>query len=342
MYFRASTKSHRPEHGLWRALTHLDRFEFPPEPMLTGVDLRNFEKVMIGKSSWRHLTEAELASRVAVIFEAACSVFQSENDPLSNKSFYVRVAKKVTKAKLKDYDIFHQIISTYVDGLKRVATRSESHVYVDRLSAPAALSVASWIDLTEHKIISITTKRPAYVDEGTLPQHQPRKRRSGVLENGRFDRETEACESHSHKAIAERDQALRELGEAKVQTQSLRQEIEAIKSRCDAQETQLLDAKREVKRKTLEWKQAEAKQEKFFKAFKASQNEREETIANLKRRYDDRDSKYFALAEAQWREAVNELALAKEERDKYQRTLADCARIIKSLHSQLNGEGAVV
>ncbi|KAI0973583.1 hypothetical protein F4678DRAFT_404989 [Xylaria arbuscula] len=338
MSFRASTKSHRLEHGLWRALTHLDRFEFPPEPILTGVDLRNFEKVMIGKSSWRHLTEAELASRVAVIFEAACSVFQSENDPLSNKSFYVRVAKKVTKTKLKDYDIFHQIISTYVDGLKRVATGSESHVYVDRLSAPAALSVAAWIDLTEQKIISITTKRPSCVDEGILPQHQSRNRPSEALENGCIDREAEAREIHSNKAIAERDQALRELGEAKMQIRSLRQEIEATRSRCDAQEAQLRDAKREVKRRTLEWKQAEAKQEKFSKAFKASQNEREETIANLKRRYDDRDSKYFALAEAQWREATNELTLAKEERDKYQRTLADCARLIKSLNSQLNGE----
>ncbi|KAI0912557.1 hypothetical protein F4823DRAFT_633663 [Ustulina deusta] len=341
MSFHASTNTQRLEHGLWRALTRLDGFEFPPEPQLTGGDLKDFEKVMIGKLSWRQLTEAQLAARVTIIFEAACSVFESENGLFSNSSFYVRMAKKTTKSKLKNSTIFRQIIGTYVDGLKRVATRSESHVYVDRRSAPAALSVASWIDLTEGKIISITTKKPR-IDDGISPQLQPRTRRAGVLEDGLNDREAETREIQLQKVIAERDQAFGELREAKAQIHSLTQEIEATKFKYNTQEVQLRDAKREAKRKTSEWRYAEAKQEKFLKAFKASQREREETIANLNRRYKDRDSKYFALAEAQWRDATRELTLAKQERDQSQKTLADCARIIQSLNSKLNGENGGV
>ncbi|KAI1420433.1 hypothetical protein F5Y12DRAFT_791658 [Xylaria sp. FL1777] len=338
MSFHASANTQRLEHGLWRALTRLDGFEFPQEPLLTGVDLKNFEKVMLGKSSWRHLTEATLAARVAVIFEAACNVFENENYPASTGLFYMRVAKKVTRTRLKDYTIFHQIIDTYVGGLKKVATRSENHVYVDRRSAPAALSVASWIDLTEDQCISITTKGSMNINNSTPPQQQSRKRRAEVLEDGRKDREAEARGIQLKKAISERDQALRELGEAKTQIHSLTQEIEATKFRCDNQEVQLRDAKREVKRKTSEWRRAQVKQEKFLKAFKASQRDREEAIANLERQYDDRDSKYFTQAETRWKDATRDLTLAKRERDQSQRALADCARVIKSLNSKLNGE----
>ncbi|KAI0427565.1 hypothetical protein F5Y09DRAFT_350326 [Xylaria sp. FL1042] len=327
------------------ALTRLDGFEFPPESPFTRDDLKDFAKIVIGKSSWRHFTEARLAARVADIFEAACNVFESQHDPVPSTSFYVSVAKKVTRTKVKDYYIFHQIIGTYADGLKKVAARSESSVYVDRRSAPAALSVASWIGLTENKIISITTRRPLNVDHSTPPQQPQRRRRVEVSQDGqdgRNDREAEARETQLSNVVEERDQALRELGKAKTQIHSLTQEIEATKFRFATQQSQLRDAKREVKKRASEWRHAEAKRAKFFKAFKTSQRDRGETIANLQRQYDDRESEYFALAEAQWRDATRELTLVKQERDQSQRTLAECARVIKSLNSKLNGKNGVV
>ncbi|KAI0813662.1 hypothetical protein GGR55DRAFT_541584 [Xylaria sp. FL0064] len=339
MSFHASTNTQRTEHGLWGALTRLNGFQFPTESPLSRDDLKSFEKIMIGRSSWKHFTEARLATRVANIFDAACSVFESENAPVPSTSFYASVAKKITRTKVKDYYIFHQIIGTYADGLKKVATRSESSVYVDRRSAAAALSVASWIGLTENKIISITTRRPLNADPPSAPLQQPqRKRRAEVSRDGHHDREAEAQEAQLSKAVEERDHALRELSEAKTQIHNLTQEIEATKFRLAAQQAELRDARREVKRKTSERRHVDAKRAKFLKAFKASQRDRGETIANLQRQYDDRDSKYFALAEAQWRDATRELTLAKQERDQSQRTLAECARVIKSLNSKLNGD----
>ncbi|KAI0529881.1 hypothetical protein GGR58DRAFT_281295 [Xylaria digitata] len=338
MSFHASTNTQRFEYGLWCALTRLDGFEFPPEPPLAGRELKEFERATIGKASWRHLTQADLVVRVTAIFTAACNVYESKNDPASNSSFYISVAKKAGKNKLKDYNIFRQVIGTYVDGLKIVATRSESHVYVDRRSAPAALSVASWIELTEGKIITITTKNPTKAPNGTLPQQQSRKRSAEVLEDERNNKEAEARAIQLKNAILERDQAVRELEEANIQIRSLTQEVESAKFNCNTQAVQLRNAKREMKRKTSEWRRAEAKQDRFLKAIRTAQRQREEVIVNIKREYDNRDSKYFALAEARWRDAIRDLTLAKQERDQYQSALADCANVIRSLNSKLNGE----
>ncbi|TGJ79159.1 hypothetical protein E0Z10_g9596 [Xylaria hypoxylon] len=343
MSFHASTNAQRFDHGLWCALTRLDGFEFPQESPLTGRELKDFEKAMIGKSSWRHLTQDDLAVRVTAIFKAASYVYETTNDPVPNNSFYVSVAKKVGKSKLKfsqDNNTFRQVIDTYVDGLKTVATRAESHVYVDRRSAPAALSVASWIELTEDRIITITTRKPTKAHNGISPQQQLRKKRAEVLEGGSNNREGEARKIQLKNAIGERDQAAREFEKAKIQIHSLTQEIESTKFKCDNQKVQLQDARREAKRKTSELKRAETKQDKFLRALKASQREREEAIVNVKRQYDDRDSEYVASVEAQWRNAIRELTLAKQERDQYQRTLADCAGVIKSLNSRLNGESS--
>ncbi|RWA10837.1 hypothetical protein EKO27_g4262 [Xylaria grammica] len=338
MSFHASANTQRSEDGLWRALTRLDGFEFPPEPPLTGRQLREFEKAAIGKASWRQLTQDDLASRVTAIFRAACSVYESKKDPVSNSSFYASVAKKASKTKLKDYNIFRQVIGTYVDGIKIAASRSESHIYVGRRSAPAALSVASWIELTEGTIITITTKSPMKIEDSISPQPPSRERRIEDLKDDHNDLEAETRETQLRNAIEERDRTIRELGEAKAKIHSLTQEAESMNFKCGTQGVQLRDAKREVKRRTSECRRAEAKRHKFLKAIRTSQREREEVIVNIKRQYDDRDSEYFALAEAQWRDAIRELTLAKQERDQYQRTLADCSGVIKSLNSKLNEE----
>ncbi|KAF2971927.1 hypothetical protein GQX73_g1643 [Xylaria multiplex] len=342
MSFHASTNTQSFEDGLWCALTRLDGFEFPLEPPLTGRELKQFEKATIGKASWRQLTQEDLVARVAAIFTAACNVYESKNDPVSNSSFYFSVAKKASKNKPKDYNIFRQVIGVYVDGLKIAATRSDNHIYVNRRSAPAALSVASWIELTEGKIITITTKNSTKnstkAQDGTLTQRQSRKRYTEVLEGECGDGGAEARRTHSNNAILERDKAVRELEEAKIQIRSLTQEAESAKLNCNTQAVQLRNVKRETKRKTSEWRRAEAKRDRFLKALRTSQRQREEVIFNIKREYDNRVSEYFASAEAQWRDAVRDLTLAKQERDQYQRALADCADVIKSLNSKLNGE----
>ncbi|KAJ2995133.1 hypothetical protein NUW58_g1359 [Xylaria curta] len=332
MSFHASNTAQRLDHGLWRALTRLDGFEFPPEPVLTGDQLKRFGKAIIGKSSWRHLTQRELAVRVTVVFEAACSIYESDNDPASNDSFYVRVAKKASKTKSKDRDIFRQIIGTYVDGLKRAATRSQNQIYVDRRCAPAALSVASWIEITEGTIISITTKKPTDCGEGTARQQASGKRRAGDLGDDCDGRTMEL-----QKAIADRDKACQELEQAKEQIGKLARHIETAKHKCDTQAARTRDAELEIGSFHAELRRMKAKQERYLKAIKTVQQDRNEMIANIKRRYDDHASQYFARVEADWKNATGQLTNIKQERDQLQRTMADCAEISRFLNSKLTG-----
>ncbi|KAJ8120920.1 hypothetical protein ONZ43_g2499 [Nemania bipapillata] len=140
------------------------------------------------------------------------------------------------------------------------------------------------------------------------------------------------------KAITERDQANHALQEARSRIHDLTQQLEATKYKYNSQEARLVSVEREVKKKTDELKHAEAKQQRLLKAIKAVQRDRKDMIANLRRQYDDHAAEYFALVEAEWRAAARELALAKQDRDESQRTLADCARVIKSLNSTLNSE----
>ncbi|KAI1149121.1 hypothetical protein F4825DRAFT_469473 [Nemania diffusa] len=338
MSFHASTNAQRTEHGIWRALTRLDGFEFPPEPLLTGEDLKSFRKVMMGKSSWRHLSQGDLVIRVTAIFEAAYSIYENEDEPPPNGSFYVSVAKKASKSKLKDYNVFRQIMETYVDGLKRVAARSESHIYVDRRSAPAALSVASWIELTEGAAISITTKKPTDIPNDSPPEQKPRKRRAEAVDNERANEEAKARKAQLKKAIADRDQVSKELQDAKLQIHDLTQKLEATQYKYSTQAVRLANAEQEVKKKTTELKHAEAKRVRLLKGVRAVQRERRDMIASIKRQYDDHASQYFTRVETEWRNATRELALAKLERDRSQGTLADCAKVVKSLNCKLNGE----
>ncbi|KAJ8128429.1 hypothetical protein O1611_g5205 [Lasiodiplodia mahajangana] len=333
MSFQASNSAQRLEHGLWCALTRLDGFDFPPDPLLRGAELKNFSKVMIGKSSWRHLTQGDLVIRVTAIFEAACSVYESENDPLSNGAFYASVAKKASKTKFKDHDIFRQVIETYTDGLKRVATRSEGHVYVDRRSAPACLSVASWIELTQDINISITTKKPNNAHNDIAPEQKSRKRRAEDAGDDRAYKEAKARKVELEKAIAERQQTYQNLEKI----YDLTQKFEAMKYKYSTQATRLANAEQDAKAKATELKDAKAKHERLLKAIKAAQRDRDDTIANLKRQYDDHATKHFAMVETEWKNATWELALVKKERDQARETLADCAELIKSLNSKLNG-----
>ncbi|KAI0096607.1 hypothetical protein GGR51DRAFT_543030 [Nemania sp. FL0031] len=353
MSFQGPNNAQRLEHGLWCALTRLDGFDFPSDPLVKGEALKNFSKVMIGKSSWRHLTQGELIIRVTVLFEAACSAYENEEEPRSDGSFYASVAKKTSKIKFKDYEIFRQVIETYTNGLKRVATRSEGHVYVDRRSAPACLSVASWIELTEGINISITTKKQSNTHNATPPEQRSRKRRAEEDEDeeDRAFKENKARKLELEKAIAEcqqtcqnlekvtteRDQAQRELQEEKLRNYDLTQMFEAMKYKYRTQATRLASSEQESKKKDMELEEAKTKREKLLKAIKATQHDRDTTVANIKRQYDEHATKHFARVETEWRNATWELALVKKERDQDKKTLADCAEAIKSLNSMLNG-----
>ncbi|GAP92622.1 hypothetical protein SAMD00023353_9200380 [Rosellinia necatrix] len=339
MSFHATANAQRVENGLWHALTRLDGFEFPPEPLLTDEELKSFEKAVIGKTPWRHLNQGELAGRVTAIFEAACSIYKGGDGPFPDAGFWAALAKKASKSKFKIHDIFRQVISTYVEGLKRVAGRSGGRVYIERQSAVAALNVASWIELTEGTIIDITTKTPTNMHNSTPPSQQPRKRRAVVIEDvDENEGEVEACEIRADNVTAERDKAQRELEEARRQILRLTRQTEDMQRRSDTLGITLLNAEREIQRKTMELRCATVKQEKFLKALKAVQRDRNDTIVNLKRQYDDRESACFASVEAERRDATREMVLAKQERDRSRRTLADCARVVKSLNSMLNGE----
>ncbi|KAI1122350.1 hypothetical protein F5Y10DRAFT_287279 [Nemania abortiva] len=339
MSFNASTNAQRAEYGHWRALTRLDGFDFPQEPIIGGTELKNFSKVVMGKTPWTGLTQGQLVIRVTAIFEAACDVYENENGWLSHGPFYASVAKKVSKSKFKDYGVFGQVLDTYVAGLKIAAARSENHIYVDRRSAPAVLSVASWIELTEGNTISITTKKPTNDYNNNIPPPQtPRKRRAEDVDDDRIKQEAKARKAQLKKLITERDQTCRELQEVKSQNHELAQKFEAMKHKYGTQASRLANAEMELKKKDTELNHAKAKHEKMRKAIKAVQRDRNDMVANLKRRYDDHASEYFALAQTEWRNATRELAVAKQERDQSQSTLADCAKVIKSLNSKLNGE----
>ncbi|KAI0400733.1 hypothetical protein F4802DRAFT_473925 [Xylaria palmicola] len=343
-----SNNNQRLEHGLWRALTRLDGFEFPSQPSLTGAQLKSFEKAITSKGSWRHLTQEQLALRVTAIFVTARRVYESENDPASNPSFYASVAKKLSNRRFKDHDIFREIINIYADGLKSVANRSANHVFVDRRSATAALSVASWIELTEETVISITTKEPVSLQDGTA-QTQSRKRRAESIDDGCDKQEAEARKIELKNLVAARDHARHQLAQAEMEIRVLtaRAETDArvAQQAMERNSQELSESKakqygylKEIERTGKELDKSKAKQERYLKALKAAQRDNQEMLVNLKRRCDEDASKYFALAEAEWRSAVRELANARQEHDQSRKTLAECADVIRSLNTKLNGQ----
>lgn len=226
----------------------------------------------------------------------------------------------------------------YVGGLKRAAARSESHVYVDRPSIPTALSVVSWIELTEGTIITVTTKKPIGIHDGAVSQQNSRKRSIEVLDDARVDSEAKAPKIQLEQTPTERDKAHQELQEVKSQMHHFSQQLEAAKDQYTTQAARLANAEQEVKNKATELERAEAERKALFKAVNAVHQDQNDMLAKLKQQYDDRASKYFDLAEAELAIGAKELALVKRERDQSQKTLADCARIIESFSSKLNGE----
>lgn len=118
---------------------------------------------------------------------------------------------------------------------------------------------------------------------------------------------------------------------------NLRRQLSAAKKQQNTQAARIANAEQEVKNRATELERAKAKEKKLFLAINASHRNQNEILANLKRQYDEGASKYFGRVEAMWRKCSMELALAKQERDQSQETLTECAEIIKSLNSKLNG-----
>ncbi|KAI3325538.1 hypothetical protein HD806DRAFT_533202 [Xylariaceae sp. AK1471] len=325
MSLYVSETPHGAERSRWLALTRLDGFEFPADPQFAGDNLKSFSKVLIGNASLKHLTPRALAVQVRIIFEAACRVYESEDNPVLNGVFYASVAKITNK---KDHGILRQVIYTYVDGFKRVAVRSDNRVSVGLQVAPAALSVASWIQLTEGINISVIMTNP------TLPRS--RKRHAEDPDDHRDDKGAVALNIQLRDTITERDRARHELEDVKIQDQELRRELEAMKQSYGGPTVQFRIAEEEIKQKTTELEHATSKQEKYLKAIKTVQREQQDMVTNLKRRYDD----LLAKADAECKGTSRDLVLAKQERDQSQKALADCAVVIKFLNSSLNGEGS--
>ncbi|KAI1171853.1 hypothetical protein F4777DRAFT_30232 [Nemania sp. FL0916] len=352
----AGMNTQQRERSLWTALTHLEGFDIPTEPPFAGRDLNNFSKAVISSAPWRNLTQRDLAARVASIFETACDVYKSEDNPFSNRAFYISVAKKAGRRRFKDNDIFKHVIETYANGLKRAAARSEGYLYVDRRSAPAALRVAEWIELTEATIINITTKEPPdsrnnpapapapdqrHRDSSTPPQQSRKRSAETVKDEGddEIDGKSKVRRQiRFQDALAERDQAYRDLEAARTQIADMTQRIAAIKHQYRAQSTHLANAQLEIDDKTRKLRDANLKEEKLLKAIRAVQNDRNDAIAYLKRHYadDDRDSEYFASVEADWRTATRELRSARRERDDLKQTLAECRALVEPLSSRLS------
>lgn len=209
---------------------------------------------------------------------------------------------------------------------------STTHVYVDRRSAPAALSVSSWLEITEGTFISITTKHPVKTEgHDSLPQEQPsRKRRAGPLDDTVNDGEIKRHKVQLHNMIQERDRVCRELDDAKKRIRDLSQEVKDTRSECNKQKTKLRKTEKEMKTKTTEAAQEKAEKERLFKLFKTLQRDRQQALETLTRQLNEDAREHITLAKG-------ELEVANQARDQSQRKLAECAAAIGLLNTKLNG-----